>query len=128
MDHRSEIIFWIRHRVVAVDADCLHCIEELLTDNQLLQPTPQFTYFIGTLTDPRAEGPYDCIVANILLETIVEELPTLVNLLAPGGHLVISGISSSRTDEAAITLVLAGLQVQSIHTEGDWVALHARLH
>lgn len=117
-------------KVVAMDHDpnCENCIRELLEDNQHLNPKPDFRYFIGSLDDPRIGEGYDCIVANILLETINELLPDLVRHLNPGGHLIVSGIPSSRTDEAAIDLTLHGLQLQSILTEGSWVALHARLH
>lgn len=110
------------------DPDCENCIQELLDDNQHLNPQPQFDYVIGSLDDPNITGRYDCVVANILLETIIELLPSFIQHLNKGGHLIVSGIPSTQVDEAAIQLTLGGLQIHSIQTEGSWVALHARLN
>ena len=69
---------------------------------------------------------WQVIVANILADVIVHLLVEgMARLLAPAGHLIVSGIIEPRAAEVEAALAAAGLRVQDRLSEGDWVALVA---
>lgn len=76
----------------------------------------------GSLPDD-APPPFDWIVANIIADVLIDLAPALAAALAPGGHLITSGIIESREDEVALALAAAGLHLHSRLREGEWVAL-----
>jgi ribosomal protein L11 methyltransferase len=88
---------------------------------------PPFRHFVGTLDDPRAGGRHGLILANILLEAIQGLLPSMLERLAPGGHVVASGILADRQEEALLSLALHGLEPIKLMGEGEWVAIAAKL-
>jgi ribosomal protein L11 methyltransferase len=65
------------------------------------QPLPDGLVISGTPIADVAEtgGPFDLIVANILLDPLVELAPLLSGLLAPGGRMILSGILAVQSDE-----------------------------
>lgn len=76
----------------------------------------------------RAEQPagWPIVVANILADVIVQLLQEgMGQLLADGGHLIVSGIIEPRAADVEAALDAAGLRVVDRMTEGDWVALVA---
>ncbi|HET8715251.1 MAG TPA: 50S ribosomal protein L11 methyltransferase, partial [Holophagaceae bacterium] len=70
-------------------------------------------------------GPWNLMLANILLETIQILLPGMVARLAPGGRLIASGILGEREDEALLSLASAGLRPLEVRREGAWIAILA---
>jgi ribosomal protein L11 methyltransferase len=80
---------------------------------------------VGTLDDPRANRKHGLILANILLETIQGLLPSMLERLAPGGHIVTSGIMAERQEEALLSLALHDLKPIKLMGEGEWVAILA---
>lgn len=110
-----------------IDPDCGPAMEELVGMNAaVLQGGRPFAAFIGELEDPKVQGPYQGLLANILLITIQELLPTMVRLAAPGAWLVASGILAAQEDEALLSLVAAGFNPKSVKREGEWIAILAR--
>ncbi|HTL99060.1 MAG TPA: 50S ribosomal protein L11 methyltransferase [Holophagaceae bacterium] len=109
-----------------LDPDCGPAMTELIEMNagSLKGATP-FASFVGDLEDPRAAGPWNLILANILLETIQELLPGLVSRLARGGKLIASGILAEREDEALLSLAASGLHLLEVRREGAWIAILA---
>lgn len=109
-----------------IDPDCGPAMDEMVEMNRaLVGQTEPFWAFIGTLGDPRVQGPYRLLLANILLETIQMLLPRMAEICAPGGLLVASGILAERQDEALVSLTLGGFQPLRVETEGAWVAILA---
>ncbi len=53
--------------------------------------------------------PYDIVVANILLNTLVELAPQIARRVAPGGVVVLSGLLSPQAAEAEAAYVAQGL-------------------
>jgi ribosomal protein L11 methyltransferase len=77
-------------------------------------------------------GDFQVIVANILAEVLVGLFagqygdPPLAEPLAPGGHLILSGILSERAEIVVAAAEHHGLRIVDRKTEGDWVALVAQ--
>jgi ribosomal protein L11 methyltransferase len=109
-----------------IDPDCGPAMAELVEMNQhLLQGAKPFDAFVGTLDDPQVEGPYQLLLANILLETIQMLLPRMAEIAAPGGRLIASGILGEREDEALLSLVSGGFKPLKVLREGEWIAILA---
>lgn len=109
-----------------LDPDCGPAMTELMEMNAgSLKGARPFTSFVGLLDDPRATGPWNLLLANILLETIQELLPAMVERLAQGGRLIASGILAEREDEAFLSLAAAGLRLLEVRREGAWIAILA---
>ena len=53
--------------------------------------------------------PYGIVIANILLNTLVELAPQIARKVAPGGHLVLSGLLAHQGDDAEAAYVAQGL-------------------
>jgi ribosomal protein L11 methyltransferase len=77
-------------------------------------------------------GRFSLLVVNILAEVIVKLFdgaygnPPLAEPLAPGGHIILSGIIDFRTDLVVDAVQRHGFQLLERKQEGDWVALVAR--
>jgi ribosomal protein L11 methyltransferase len=109
------------------DPDCGPAMADFLELNAgILGGERPFEHFVGLLDDPRIQGPYQTLLANILLETIQDLLPAMAGLAAPGGHLGASGILAERQDEALVSLAAYGFQPLRVVQEGAWIAILAR--
>ncbi len=110
-----------------IDPDCGPAMDEMVEMNRALvgEATP-FRAFVGTLDDPKVQGPYRLLLANILLETIQMLLPRMAEVCQLGGLLVASGILAERQDEALVSLTLGGFKPLRVETEGAWVAILAQ--
>jgi ribosomal protein L11 methyltransferase len=109
-----------------IDPDCGPAMEELIEMNAaVLSGAQPFHGFVGTLESSEVEGPYEGLLANILLITIQELLPRMAALTAPGAYLVASGILATQEDEALISLAGAGFRPEKVLHEGDWIAILA---
>jgi ribosomal protein L11 methyltransferase len=110
-----------------IDPDCGPAMEDFKAMNAaLLGGQEPFAQFVGTLDDPKVDGPYGTLLANILLETIQELLPRMAAITREGSRLVASGILAARQDEALVSLALHGFQPLKVVTEGAWIAILAR--
>ena len=110
-----------------LDPDCGPAMTELIELNAgILQGAQPFTSFVGTLEDPRVAGPFQGLLANILLVTIQDLLPRLAAIAAPGAWLIASGIMDSQEDEALVSLVLEGFRPVKVLREGEWIAILAQ--
>lgn len=109
-----------------IDPDCGPAMDDFIELNELaVRGQRPFEHFVGTLEDPRVKGPYQGLLANILLETIQELLPRMAEIAAPGAWLVASGILAERQDEALVSLVVHGFKPLRVVQEGAWIAIHA---
>lgn len=62
----------------------------------------------------RASAPYDLVFANILLGPLLRLAPEILDVLAPGGHLILSGLLHSQ--EGRIRLAYGGRGLRLEHT------------
>ena len=107
-----------------VDPDCGPAMVEFIEMNAgILKGAQPFESFVGRLDDARVQGPYQGLLANILLETIQELLPRMAEIAAPGGWLVASGILAERQDEALVSLSVNGFKPLRVAQEGAWIAI-----
>jgi len=108
------------------DPDCGPAMEDFMDLNRaVLGGARPYTHYVGLLDDPRADGPWNTLLANILLETIQDLLPRMAAIAAPKGLLVASGILAERQDEALISLVAYGFRPLKVVQEGAWIAILA---
>lgn len=68
----------------------------------------------------RRNAPYDLIVANILAEPLIALAPEIAGLLAPRGHLVLSGLLTAQQEMVLAAYRAAGLTPGRIIVLGDW--------
>jgi ribosomal protein L11 methyltransferase len=109
------------------DPDCGPAMSDFMELNAaLLDGQRPFSHFVGVLDDPRADGPYRTVLANILLEVIQELLPRMARITAPGGLLVASGILAERQVEALVSLAAYGFRPLRVVQEGAWIAILAQ--
>ncbi|HEY3057774.1 MAG TPA: 50S ribosomal protein L11 methyltransferase [Chloroflexota bacterium] len=85
----------------------------------------QVTVRQGSLEAP-PEHPFDLILANITIRTLLELHPLLAAHLRPGGRAVLSGVLDERVDELLEVLRMHGWQHERTEREQDWVAVLVR--
>lgn len=68
-------------------------------------------------------GPFDCIVANIDVPTLLSLAPALRERLVQGGHLVLSGLLVENLDEVHAAYVALELALVGRAERGDWALL-----
>jgi ribosomal protein L11 methyltransferase len=71
----------------------------------------------------RLSAPYDLIFANILARPLASLAPGLTNILAPGGHLILSGLTVDQLRWIKSCYVNLGLHVARVIRQGNWIAL-----
>jgi ribosomal protein L11 methyltransferase len=76
----------------------------------------------GTLEGP-ADEPFDLVLANITIKTLLELHALIAQQLGPGGRAVLSGVLEERADELLETLLAHGWRHERTEQEQDWVAL-----
>jgi ribosomal protein L11 methyltransferase len=81
-------------------------------------------FFTGVCTD--LTGSAQIIVANIIADVIIDILPCIRERLHAQGLFVASGIILDRLDDVTRAIAQSGLVLESVLTEGDWVALTVR--
>ncbi len=79
----------------------------------------------GTLAGPPAE-PFDLVLANITIATLLELQALLAIQLRPGALAILSGVLAERAEELLDALRAAGWRHQRTDQEQDWVALLVR--
>jgi ribosomal protein L11 methyltransferase len=109
------------------DPDCGPAMSEFMELNAaVLGGAKPFDHFVGLLDDSRVDGPYNTVLANILLETIQELLPRIAEITATDGLLVASGILAERQVEALVSLAAYGFRPLQVVQEGPWIAILAQ--
>ncbi|MEO1575432.1 MAG: 50S ribosomal protein L11 methyltransferase [Pseudomonadota bacterium] len=78
---------------------------------------------INVVPAPLADSaPFDIVLANILAGPLVALAETLIRALAPGGHLVLSGLLADQVDEVSAAYAHT-VSWASPAITGDWVRL-----
>lgn len=71
----------------------------------------------------RAGAPYGLVFANILLGPLLDLAPRVAAAVAPGGHLILSGILSDQAAAIVARYAQAGLSPVAEDPIGDWTTL-----
>ena len=80
----------------------------------------------GTLPSPRAPaGSFDCVFANISARVVTDLAARIVECIAPGGRLLVSGVIEKHLDGVTDALIAEGATIERQEIDGDWVALLA---
>ena len=69
---------------------------------------------------------YDLVAANVFAPILIQAMPILRRAVAPGGHLILSGILKAQGDEVAAAAARHGLAIVNRRTVGKWTTLHGR--
>ena len=75
-----------------------------------------------------AHAPYGVVLANILYRPLLRLAPALARVLAPGGHLVLSGILDWQSKPMRLRLRAAGLRTEAVLSREGWSTLVLRRH
>lgn len=108
----------IDYDLVAVD----NCKENFAINNVTV---PNEVLF-GSVEKCAKDAPYDFICANIIKSTILPMLPRLVQLTAPTGTLVLSGLLDSDEPETTAALQATGMSDIAILRDNKWLTYTAR--
>ncbi len=76
--------------------------------------------------DLAAATPFDLIFANILKGPLIDLAPELTDRLAPGGHVILSGILNEQADDVLSVYRRAGNSLIERQMIGDWTTLTLR--
>jgi ribosomal protein L11 methyltransferase len=68
-------------------------------------------------------GTFGVVVANILLNTLVELAPAIAARVAPSGRLVLSGLLADQGDEAEAAYRAQGLRTVGRKQREEWIRL-----
>lgn len=69
------------------------------------------------------EAPFQVVVANILAGPLMQLAPDLAPMVAPGGHLILSGFLKSQETELLDIYLSLGFELAQRIQDGDWVAV-----
>jgi ribosomal protein L11 methyltransferase len=116
-------------RVLGVDTDPI-AVDATIENTRRNRLVRRIRARQGSL--PSGEGPFDCVVANLIASVLVRLADDLAAALRPpaadgpdGGRLLASGIFIDREPDVRSAFASAGIDVLSAQREGEWVALDA---
>jgi ribosomal protein L11 methyltransferase len=76
------------------------------------------------LAEPdQVRGTFGVVVANILLNTLVELAPAIAARVLPSGRLVLSGLLADQGDEAEAAYRAQGLRAVGRKEREEWIRL-----
>lgn len=71
----------------------------------------------------RSRAPYDIVLANILAGPLIRLAGELAGRVAPGGHLVLSGLLGSQQSAVLAAYAGRGLRLKQVIADGEWRTL-----
>ncbi len=118
----------------AVGTDLDICAITAARDNMEANDVPEdrMEVYIGNLIDdPKIQDQvgyeaYDIVVANILADVLVMLTPQVVHHMKKGGVYITSGILDVREEMVKEAVEKAGLTIEDISHQGEWVSITAR--
>lgn len=106
-------------RAVDVDDVAVRVAAENFARNGLTQGVK---LAVGSAADTGGQQ-WQLVVANILAHVLIQLMPDLAAVLAPGGRLILSGMIAEQEAEVTAAAAAQALQVIDRRLEEDWVAL-----
>jgi len=73
--------------------------------------------------DLSARAPFDLVFANILKGPLIDLAPAMAAHVAPGGHVILSGLLNEQADEVISAYEAAGLSLFARSEIGEWTTL-----
>lgn len=108
-------------RVLAIDNDPLACA--IAKRNARANAVRKIEFSTGDILKQKLPGKFEIITANLFSEIAIAALPIWSRLLAPGGHLILSGILRSQETTVVRALRQHGFTASEIRRRGKWTAL-----
>ena len=118
----------------AIGTDLDPCAVDAVDDNRKnngISPG-QFELIIGNIiTETEVQArvgyeKYDIVAANILADVLVPLTPVIVRHMKPGGIYITSGIIDDKEETVVEAVKAAGLTVEEVTYQGEWVSVTAR--
>ncbi len=73
--------------------------------------------------DLRARAPYDLVFANILMGPLIALAPDMAQMIAPGGHAILSGLLVEQGETVLAAYVAQGFTLHHREDLGEWATL-----
>ncbi len=115
----------LKLKVLGSDIDA-EAVQVSIRNAQLNGVGPLFKSLVATGLHHRgigAKAPYDVIFANILARPLAQLATGLSRLLAPGGDLILSGLTVDQERWIRAAYVNQGLCIKGSIRNGNWIAL-----
>ncbi len=109
--------------VKAVDIDVV-AVKSASVNVEMNNVSDRVEVLAGNLLD-KVSGQADLVIANIVADVIKLVCPDAVKAVRNGGKFVASGIIAHREQDVTETIEQAGLVIQEVIREGDWLSLVA---
>jgi ribosomal protein L11 methyltransferase len=110
-----------RH-VVAMDTD--PSVLPVVMDNAQQNAVAASIDTSDTPLEDRCHTRFDVLLGNLYTPTILHLLPEMSCRLAPGGHLLLSGILVGDVAQVQAAAEAHGLMLQASHNANKWAGLH----
>lgn len=110
--------------VLAIDSDPLACATA--KRNARRNGVSNIGFSIDDVLKQRLTRRFEIITANLFSEIVIEALPLWSRRLAPGGHLILSGVLRSQETAVVRALKRHNFTAAEIRRRGKWIALLAR--
>ncbi len=107
---------------VGVDTDRV-AVHNAQTNRQINGEASRLSLVVGNLDCVHPNAEFDLVLANIMAEPLQEMASTLVERLASGGYLVLSGLLNSQESEIERAYSGLGLASQSVLRKAEWSAM-----
>lgn len=118
----------------AVGTDLDPCAVPAVADNKANNGIKDeaFKVIIGNIINDKAVqdevgyGCFDIVVANILADVLIPLTPVIIHQMKPGAVYITSGIINTKEQEVRAAIEAAGLTVEAVDHQGEWVGITAR--
>ena len=85
-------------------------------------------FYSGTLESvSKLAGKYNIVCMNIVADVIISMLGTVKDYMAPGAHLLLSGIINTRENDVISALEQNGYTIKKRLKSSDWIAFDCKL-
>jgi ribosomal protein L11 methyltransferase len=111
------------HRVLALDTDpeALRWAEKNIALNNV-----SGTIQLSSLPLRDIREPFTTVVANLILDAILELMPLFYKVIEPGGGLILSGILREQVDVVEDHLTLCAFEKVDVRFQDEWACTGAR--
>jgi len=69
---------------------------------------------------------WEVVAANLFSGVLIEAAPVIAAAVAPGGHLLLSGVLREQEEEVLRAFGKQGIRVERVTRKGKWISAHAR--
>ncbi|WP_300376170.1 50S ribosomal protein L11 methyltransferase [Henriciella sp.] len=111
-----------------IDADSVRVANENAAKNHVANAFQTFETGGGFNTTIRRDAPYDLVFANILFRPLVGLSPTICELTATGGHVILSGLLTHQEPLVRKAYGARGLSLVHRVRKDGWSSLVFRKH